>query len=56
MDKNSNATADRPPNHFVDKQFSECTPLFQAYEREISPEDRTFVEELREREKRLLVQ
>ncbi|KAJ6573872.1 cytochrome P450 [Mycena vulgaris] len=46
----------RTPGHaqLIRKQFMEYTPLFQAYEREISPEDLKFVEELRESEKKLL--
>ncbi|KAJ7834049.1 cytochrome P450 [Mycena olivaceomarginata] len=40
----------------IRKQFMDYTPLFQAYEREISADDLAFVEDLRAREKKLLAE
>ncbi|KAJ7610299.1 cytochrome P450 [Mycena polygramma] len=48
----------RSPEHalIIRKQFMDYTPLFQAYEREISPEDLAFVEDLRAKEKKIIAE
>jgi hypothetical protein len=38
----------------IRKQFVNCIPNYEAYEKEISKEDKAFVDELRRREKELL--
>ncbi|KAJ7170769.1 cytochrome P450 [Mycena crocata] len=48
----------RSPDHarIIRQQFMDYTPLFQAYEREISADDLKFVEALREKEKKSLAE
>ena len=38
----------------IRKRFVECTPLFEAYEHEISQDDKAYVEDVRGKEKSML--